>query len=449
MRFSQGSVFRTAMYFVAALVIFIVVSMLGFTVGQADFQQIFLFYTFSFVAYFLVFHFAESSSTIWFFTGLGILLRIVLIFSFPNLSDDVYRFIWDGTLAINSINPFHHLPANLMESQTQIPGITPELFEKLNSPGYFTVYPPVCQAIFATGCWLFPESWAGNAMVMKSFMAAFEAGSIFLIVKLLRHFKLPLKNVLLYALNPLVMIEITGNLHFEGAMIFFLLLSVWLLVKDRLQLSAVAFALSIASKLLPLMFLPLLIRRLGWARSFQYFGIVGICLILLFLPLTDAVFFQHLGNSLNLYFQKFEFNASIYYLLRWIFKSISGYNQIALIGPALGLTALVTILFFIYKEKRPTFENLFTSMLFTISVYLFLATTVHPWYVMLPVVVSVFTPFRFPVLWSYLVVLTYINYSYVEYYENLWLVGLEYAAVFVFLWWEWGITHPTCLKQQL
>ncbi len=423
-------------YLLAMLMMFGTIYSIGFKVQQSDFQQLLFYYALSFAVYILIFQFTVKNLSVYYFIGLGILLRIILIFSFPSLSDDIYRFIWDGNLAVHGINPFNHSPSYFIENQSNIPGITQELYDNLNSPNYFTVYPPVCQAIFAVSCWIFPESWVGSAMVMKIFMFAFECGTIILLVKLIEHFKLPIKNVLLYALNPLAIIEIMGNLHFEGAMIFFLLLAIWILIKNRLVLSALAVAFSIASKLLPLIFLPFLIKRLGWKKSLQYFGIMGIVLLLLFSPLINGIFIQNFGESLDLYFQKFEFNASIYYLLRWLFKIITGYNQIAIIGPVLGIIILFGIIFFAIKEQNPDFKPLFKAMLFGICLYLFLATTVHPWYVLLPLVLSIFTPLRFPVIWSGLIILTYVNYSYPEYFENLWMVALEYLIIFVAMFWE-------------
>jgi len=432
----QTKTLPTIGYFIAAIIMIVATFCLGFKVQQSGFWKIILFYFQFFAAYIFVYDFIKEKTTIWYFLWLGILLRFLLIFSFPNLSDDVYRFIWDGRLAINGINPFNHLPSYFIENQTDIAGINLELFGKLNSPDYYTIYPPVSQGIFIIAVWLFPKSLIGSTIVMKIFLFAFECGSIFLILKLLEHFRLPQKNILLYALNPLVLIEIMGNLHFEGAMIFFLLLAVWLMIKNRTVLSGLAISFAIASKLLPLIFLPFLIRRLGWKKSLQYFGIVGISLLALFSPLLNGIFIHNFGESLDLYFQKFEFNASIYYLIRCIFNLITGYNQISIIGPSLGLLVFTGVIFYALKEQIINFNTLFIAMLFGMCLYLFLATTVHPWYVLLPLVLSIFTRFRFPVVWSGLIVLTYINYSYSEYYENLWIIGLEYLIVFAFLAWE-------------
>ncbi|MFT5385682.1 MAG: alpha-1,6-mannosyltransferase, partial [Saprospiraceae bacterium] len=215
-----------------------------------------------------------------------------------------------------------------------------------------------------------------------------------------------------------------------GAMIFFLLLAIWLLVKKRNNLSAVVFALSVVSKLLPLMFLPFLIKRLGWKKSLQYFFILGLTLLVCFSPLLNQAFINNFASSLDLYFKKFEFNASFYYLFRWIGTQVRGYNMIQILGPILGLTVLATIIYRTYTEKKVSYKNIFSAFLFAICTYLFLATTVHPWYVAMPLVLCIFTRFRFPVIWSALIMLTYINYSYPEYFENLWVVGIEYLVVF-------------------
>lgn len=403
---------------------------LGYYAEQSDFTTIFAFYLPFFLTHLAIFQFTQKENTVWFFVGVAIFLRCSLLFTLPHLSDDVYRFIWDGRLLLNGHNPFDYLPSWYIEQGINISGLTEDLYQKLNSPDYFTIYPPVAQLNFAIAVFLFPDSILGSTIVMKSFLLCFEIGSIFLIIKILKYFQLPLKNVLIYALNPLIIIEIVGNLHFEGAMIFFLLLAFWLVIKEKINWSAVAFALSIASKLLPLMFLPFFIARLGWKKSLRYFSILGISLLLLFLPLINGVFVNNFGNSLNLYFQKFEFNASVYYLLRWLGYQWKGYNLIQDIGPFLALGTLTGILLLAFWErKKATWKHLPEKMLFAFSLYLAFTTIVHPWYTALPLVLCLFTPFRYPVFWTGLIFLTYVNYSYEPYWENLWVVGLEYGVV--------------------
>ncbi|MEM8524203.1 MAG: hypothetical protein AAGG68_06155 [Bacteroidota bacterium] len=426
-----------------AFVLFACIIYLGYAVDQNDFWQMLPVFALAFCVYVLILR--SNMDALKFWIGLAVLLRVALLFGLPNLSDDVYRFIWDGRLLQNGINPFDHLPSYYLQQAILPEGINNELYQQLNSPEYYTIYPPVAQLSFYLATWLFPNSILSSTLVMKFFLFAFECGNIYLLIRLLPKFEIATKNALIYALNPLIVLEITGNLHFEGAMVFFLLLAVYGLKKWEeksnsskkiLVFSALSFAFSIASKLLPLMFLPMLIKRLGWKKSVLYFVIVGSTVLLLFLPLLSGAFLQNFGNSLDLYFRKFEFNASIYYLIRWIGFQLKGFNLIAKIGPALALGTLLGISILSFREKKPTIKHLPLMMLFAICIYLSFTTTVHPWYISLPLVLCCFTSFRFPVLWSGLIFLTYINYSYTDYQENLWIVAVEYLLVWSYFLWE-------------
>ncbi|MEL6638354.1 MAG: hypothetical protein AAFW73_06940 [Bacteroidota bacterium] len=409
--------------------------LLGYGPSQSDFFRILAGYLPFWGLAYWAYRRSHTETDVYFFLGLAALLRLSLLPALPLLSDDLYRFIWDGRLLVAGYNPFDQLPIHYLDRG--IPGIDRALFDELNSPEYFTIYPPVAQGIFAIACWLFPGSIWGSTVVMKAFLLAFECGSLYLFPLLLRHFQLPLKNALLYALNPLVIIEVSGNLHFEGAMVFFLLLAIWYLLQEHWWRSALALALSIAAKLLPLIFLPLLLRRLGWWRSLRYYLVVGLAVLLLFAPLMSGVFLANFGDSLDLYFRRFEFNASLYYLLRWVGYQLSGYNLIAYLGPSLAGVVLLGVLTYTLLERLPNWKNLPQAMLFAIVLYLFCTTTVHPWYTILPVVLCLFTPYRFPILWSALIGLTYANYWGAEYSEVLGLVALEYGLVGILLLAEW------------
>jgi len=415
---------------------------LGYTVQQHEFGELLLWFIPLFGLYAWSLWKEWNEKEVLFFFGVGVIMRLVLIGTMPGLSDDIYRFVWDGRLWLQGHNPFDHLPAYYLKEGLSIPGITPELYAQLNSPEYYTIYPPIAQLTFALSVWLFPHSLYGSAIVLRSFLILCEIGSFLLIWQLLKHFQLPKQRGLIYVLNPLIIIEITGNLHYEGAMVFFLLLAFWWLVRSKWAVSGLALALSVASKLLPLMFFPFLIRRLSWRRSYWYFPFIGLTLLALFFPLLNGQFIENFSTSLDLYFRKFEFNGSLYYLLRWIGFQIVGYNLITKFGPALALIVMLGILWVAYKEKEPNWAKLPERMLFAISLYLLCTTTIHPWYTSLPIVLCLFTRFRYPVAWSGLIMLTYINYSYPEYYENLWIVALEYVMVGGWALWEvqvWGL----------
>lgn len=369
----------------------------------------------------------------------ALLFRLSLLAVVPNLSDDYARFIWDGRLLAHGYNPYLYLPAQVINTPIAfIAGLTDSLSQRLNSPHYFTVYPPLNQALFGLAGWLSPTSVMGAVISLRIPILLADMGSIALLAKLLRRFGKNPNYSLLYALNPLVVLELTGNLHFEGIMIFFVLLSIWLLIQNHWLGSSVALASGIGMKLLPLIFLPLLIRYLGWKRGLIYASLTIALVGLLFVPFISIELLKNIYSSLNLYFQSFEFNASVYYLIRAVGYWLVGFNIIAGAGFMLFVVIGVCVLIIAFRKTAYLPGPLFPmKVLLTLTLYWLLSTTVHPWYITSLVAASVFTPFRYPLVWSGVVVLSYSAYQTTAYRENLWITGLEYSLVLGMGLYEW------------
>lgn len=168
----------------------------------------------------------------------------------------------------------------------------------------------------------------------------------------------------------------------------------------------------------------------------RYYGVVLLVFGISFYPFINSDLVAHFSQTIALWFQKFEFNASIYYLVRWVGFQVKGYNIIETAGKILPILVITILLALSFLRKNNTTSRLFTVLLLGTTAYFFFSTTVHPWYVVTPLLLSVFTRFRFSIVWSFVVVLSYAAYKadYVE--ENLWLVGLEYITVFGYLIWE-------------
>lgn len=380
----------------------------------------------------------EQEITSWLL--IAVLIRGSLLFAVPQLSDDFYRFIWDGRLLYNGIHPFAEIPSYYMKEGNTVPGLTPELFGLLNSPEYFTVYPPITQLIFWLSVVFSPSSVFGTMLILKILVVLAELGSIVFIKKLLTHFELPIKNSLLYALNPLIILELSCNIHFEAFVIFFLLGSIYMLLKQRLIVSALLFTLAVHVKLLPLIFLPSLLPILGLKKAFQFYLIVAITSIVLFAPLLNLTLLTGMNESLSYYFKKFEFNASFYYLVReWGFWKY-GYNIIQTAGWKLALVSTTLILLFslrnMFNKSVMSIQELFTEWIIILTLYLLFTTTVHPWYLVPLLAFSVFSNVRYPLVWSGLILVTYAGYTLNAYQENLWLVLIEYAAVLAFMYFD-------------
>ncbi len=417
---------------------------IGFFTPRENFGLLISLYSIFFISYLLFYKNAKQLS--WVYKGViaGIIIRFILVFSMPELSDDIYRFIWDGRIWNTGFSPFNFTPLQLVNSNPI--EINKIVYENLNSKNYYTIYPPTCQYIFGCATWLFPRSVSGSTIMIKLSLFLFEIGTLFFIFKLLKQFQLPKKRILLYALNPLIIIEICGNAHFEGAMIFFFLLSLWLISQQKILPSALAFSLGILAKLHPLMFLPFYIKKLNIKNSLLYFTGIGLTTLVLFAPFLSQTLAQNFSSSLDLYFRHFEYNGSIYYIFRWLGIQWKGYNWISVIGPALSFFVLLSIIFLSLKENTKNWRELMPFLLGAICLYLFCATTVHPWYLCLPIALCLFTRFRFLILWSFFIYFTYINYSYKVFQENILVVLIEYFVLYGFIFIE--ILYPNLLKQK-
>jgi hypothetical protein len=130
-------------------------------------------------------------------------------------------------------HPFAQLPAYYIENNISIQGIDEELLKSLNSPEYFTIYPALAQYVFWLAASLAPHSVHGSVLVIKMVIFCAEIGSLFLLRNLIRGFNIPPSRVLLYALNPLVIVELVGNSHLDALMIFFILLAIVFLNSRR------------------------------------------------------------------------------------------------------------------------------------------------------------------------------------------------------------------------
>ena len=389
-----------------------------------------------------------EKTNFWLLAGAAVLFRLVFTGALPMLSQDFYRFIWDGRMLLAGWNPYLYLPQKLIDQGIVPVAQSAELYMGMGrlSAGNYTNYPPLNQFIFALAVLFGGKGILGPVIFMRIIIAAADFGVLYFGKKLLEKLDLPGHRIFWYILNPLVIIELTGNLHFEGVMVFFLIWSLYLLHQQKWMLSAVLFAASVLLKIIPLLFLPLLFKyfrgeengqlKTNWKKLIGYYFIVGLLVTLGFLPFLSSGFLFNFGSSIALWFQKFEFNASIYYMVRWVGFQVKGYNIIETAGKVLPVVVIAILLGLAFFRKYNSTARLIMAMLLGISIYFFFSTTIHPWYLVTPLALSVFTRYRFAIIWSLMVMLSYYAYSNPGFQENLWLVALEYIVVMLVFGWE-------------
>jgi len=435
-----------------------------------------------------------------FLTWTAFAFRAIFLFSIPNLSQDFYRFIWDGRMILAGFNPYLYTVDYFsfigppIEQGMQLQAGMGEL-----NASHFSNYPPINQLGFVLAGLFAGKSIMGSALIMRLVIIAADFGTLYFGKRLLKKLNIPAHHIFWYILNPFIIIELTGNLHFEGVMIFFLVWSLYLLHSGKWHWSAVIFALSVSVKLIPLIFLPLFYQwfigkreskndilnpplpvgqevqddkhvnvitstarqsdsgsmdgitsshgslpasRLarndvlkGLSHLIVFYSITVVVALLSFVPFYSTEFINNYTQTVGLWFQNFEFNASLYYIARAIGYTFRGYNEIAIIGKYIPLIVIAFILILAFFRRNRSTIQLITAMLLVLSFYYFTATTVHPWYIATLLILSVFTKYKFPLVWSFVIILSYLAYGNSSNTENLWIIGLEYAVVYgVFIW---------------
>ncbi len=374
---------------------------------------------------------------------LALLFRLVFLFAIPNLSQDFYRFIWDGRMILEGMNPYLYTPESLINVGKLPVAQAQELYHGMGilNGSHYTNYPPIKQLIFAIAALFSNESIWGSAIVFRIFIIAADFGTLYYGKKLLETFKMPVHNIFWYILNPFIIIELTGSLHFEGIMIFLFVFSLYLLNTGKWKWAGVVFGLSISVKLIPLMLLPLFYQwfqkqEKGILKLLGFYCIVGVTTLLLFAPFISPEFITNYSKTVALWFGQFEFNASFYYIARAIGYAITGYNEIATIGKFIPVIVLIVLLMITFFRSNKTLPHLISAMLLITTFYYFTSTTIHPWYLATLLALSIFTNYKFPLVWSFMIVLSYFAYSHKDYSENLWVVGLEYLVVYSMFVWE-------------
>lgn len=400
----------------------------GYHIPRTEFYPMFLVYSvlFAIYLYVLLRQTDKQPFKLLFFSG--IVFRVILLFSTPELSDDFYRFFWDGSLMHNGLNPYTHFPSELIGKFEHSETMS-MLYEGMNSKNYFSVYPPLAQFSYYLATF-FSEKGIFSALIIYKLLILIAEIVLFrFFLRFLEKVNKPKGLAFIYFLNPLIILEFSGNLHGEVFVILGLVISSWFLLEKRYIISALAFGLAVSFKLLPLIFLPFIINFIGFRNGIRFSLVAFFIFILTFIPFIDRTLIEHMGESVGLYFNSFEFNSSISNVARSLTKWLTGRSLIPYIGKLMGISAFLLIIWYSLKPVKQNVEALFQRMSFLLFVYLLFANSIHPWYIAPIIAFSVLIPLSYGIIWSFLIFLTYITYSVTPYSQNTFLIGLEYLVI--------------------
>ena len=185
--------------------------------------------------------------------GFGLLLRLIVLPVEPLLSDDIFRYVWDGRVQAAGVNPYRYVPADPALAGLRDAAI----FPRINRADYaVTIYPPVAQVFF-----FLVTRLSESALAMKAALVACEAVTVAAVIGLLRRLEKPTGRVVAYAWHPLPVWEVANNGHVDALMVALTMAGIWLvLARGRALWGAAAVALGALVKPFALLALPALWR---------------------------------------------------------------------------------------------------------------------------------------------------------------------------------------------
>ena len=402
--------------------------------------------------------------------GVAIVARLMLLFTTPTLSDDVYRYLWDGHIANSGVSPYA-LP---IDSADLDPYAVP-VRDLANNTWMASPYMPAAQWVFR----------ALNGMVgtsplsLQIIMVVFDLGAAFFIAKLLAAAGHPSNRIMLYLWNPLVIVEVAHSAHVDAWMVLLMLAGVWFAFKpvpsarDSLTdsmpavdlhhqasspynwlFSPILMALATLTKILPVLILPVLFWRWSWRQRILY----GLLSLGLLVPaglragwgLTGPLDGTGLFGALRIYNGLWKFNSGIFFwVTRWLNHG-DGYtpspadSQFKTITLVIVVIMLLTVWWLAYQRRD--LKHSLRLMSIPLACYLLLTPTVHPWYAL---ILLVFVPFLPPTIdenknywlitvpWIYLsggLIFSYLTYlDPNDFRELAWVRNLEWIPTLTLL----------------
>jgi alpha-1,6-mannosyltransferase len=310
--------------------------------------------------------------------ALALIMRAPALLGPPYLSNDIYRYVWDGRVEAAGFNPYLHAPA--------APELAPlrdrDIYPLIASPYAPTIYPPVAEGLF-----LAVTRISETVTAMKLAMVLCEAVTFILLVRLLALEGLPTARVLIYAWHPLPVWEFAGSGHIDALLITFCVAALWALHRKRDGVSGLFVAGATLTKLYPMVLLPALYRRWDWRLPVAF----GVAIIAGYAPFMSAglrIFGFLPGYATQ---EGFSGGGSGFYLLALLHTvpSLEALNaKIYAVAAITVLAAMCAAMVFYRKRASSPYAAAATlATLFTAIV-----SPHYPWYFAWLIVFSCFVP---------------------------------------------------------
>ncbi len=382
----------------------------------------------------------------------GLVMRAVQFGAEPILEDDYNRYLWDGALTANGLNPFTHSPAHVTEGRN-LPAPMAALataggpvLERVNYPEYRTVYPPVAQAAFAAAYFIKPFSLDGWRFVLL----LADAGVLIMIFTLLRQVGRSPLWASLYWWNPVVVKELFNSAHMEPIVLLPVLAAVSLACAARPLPASAMLAIAAGAKLWPAVLLPGLVRP--YLTSPLRLLVYGLVFTIVVGALAWPVVSSGLDSSSGFlaYAQKWQASSALFIIVKWLagqFHSAFGFETIGpdVIARAIVVAILGAFVLWLNAASPPDNPTWIKRSAATVAVLFLVSPTQFPWYFVWLAAFLPFLPMRGLIAITALIPLHYTFFHFdprdqAQLYHNgaVWLIWLP---VWSLLAWDVARQH--------
>ena len=316
---------------------------------------------------------AATRGQIFLIFAFAIAFRAILVFSQPRLSDDMYRYVWDGRVQASQINPYLYAP-----DAPELVGLRDrQIWPLINRRSAVTVYPAGAELAYAAIWRIVPD----NVSWFQIVMAGGDLLAGVLLVILLREFGLSELAVLIYLWSPLVIFETAHSAHVDG-IVLPLIAGAWLArARGKDWLTGLLLGLATGVKLYPLVLLPVLWRlRDSQGRLRPAFSTIAAFLAgfgLLYLPYLSAG--ARVIGYLPKYIQE-QFNPGLaYFLSEWV-RQAGGQPDQALLFLLAGVLLVIYLVMFLVPPQLK--EDVIRRCIWPIGAFTLLTRNLFPWYLL-------------------------------------------------------------------
>lgn len=360
----------------------------------------------------------EVSALLWF----SMIFRVVFLFSIPILSSDYIRFLFDGKLMLNGVNPYLYQPAEILSNQTPIDGsLFGDFFSELITNHKYSLAFPLVQYAKVIPAYFIEISPIIGLIILRIPILIADFVLFKFLVKLLDKLNLSYNGVLVYALNPLVIIGLMANISFIGVMLCLFVVGLYYLIQNKWIHSLIFIAVSSVSSIFTILLLPLIFKKIGLVRSMVFVVFISIMLIVCSLPFYQEGIFELLLENLKSNISSSPINFGLANVFDWF----TGKSHIII--PTLFLVAL----FSISISRANDWISVIKGMMFCVTTVILLSFNIKPHYFIILLIFStIIQQYHYAILWSLIAFINYPVFTHQLEAQN-WIMPVEFSLLLV------------------